>query len=143
MAEYRALVVTADRPDADAIGHLLHEQGFLVDWAASESMALALYQQLSPDLVVLRGDVPGASVTDLCHTLRAQSVLPILIVTGAGVPVELGDQQCADAELAWPFTPDQLHETIDTVRRSRRRTVDLTGGEVEATSMGQLSASDE
>src|SRR5947209_20547311 len=89
------------------------------------------------DLVVLDLMLPGIGGLDVLRRLRAQSAVPVLILTARGEDVDriLGLEIGADDYLPKPFNPREL---IARIRAILRRTSQvaagaqrLTGGDIE------------
>lgn len=124
------LLLVDDDPDIRELlaGYL---QGYGMDCVAvadGRAMRAALEAQASFDLVVLDLMLPGEDGLSLCRRLRADSDVPIVMLTARGevadrvVGLELG----ADDYLVKPFDPRELVARIHTVlRRSRRPGVNV------------------
>lgn len=74
------------------------------------------------DLIVLDLTLPGDDGLVLCRTLRAQSDVPVIMLTARGAPVDriLGLEMGADDYLAKPFEPRELLARIRSVLRRVR-----------------------
>ena len=102
----------------------LEREGFKVDQAADAATAREFLAGPPPDLVVLDVMFPGASGLDLLADLRANSDVPVIMLTARSGEddrirgLELG----ADDYVVKPFSPRELVARIRTVlRRTRRR----------------------
>jgi two-component system, OmpR family, response regulator len=76
------------------------------------------------DLVVLDIMLPGEDGLSICRRLRANSSVPIIMLTAAGDPVArvVGLEMGADDYVAKPFDP---HELLARIRAVLRRTATL------------------
>lgn len=123
MKQHRALMVLGRQVDAEATAHLLRMEGYAVDWAASGALAAPLFDEASPDLVLLHEDLPDANGRTICRCLRDRSELPVIIMTGehARTSERSSRSAGADACLDWPFSSQQLSKAIRAVTDVRRR----------------------
>lgn len=82
-------------------------------------------------LVVLDLNLPGEDGLDLCRWLRRTGVLPIVILTARGDPIDrvIGLEIGADDYLAKPFEPREL---LARIRSVLRRTAAIPLGEPAA-----------
>ncbi len=79
-------------------------------------------QAAQPDLVVLDIMLPGTNGLDLCRSLRAESQVPVVMLTAKGDEIDriVGLEVGADDYLPKPFNPRELLARIKAVlRRSR------------------------
>jgi two-component system, OmpR family, alkaline phosphatase synthesis response regulator PhoP len=105
----------------------LEKNGFRVVIAGDGSSALAMARRVHPDLIVLDLLLPGMDGREVCRILRAESNVPIIMLTALSeesdqiVGLEIG----ADDYIVKPFSPRAL---VARVRALLRR----TQGEVKA-----------
>ena len=117
----RILVVEDEDAIADPLAEGLRREGFEVSRVATGEAALAAPL---PDLVLLDLRLPDADGTDVCRQLRAQSDVPIIVVTAKGEEVDrvVGLELGADDYVVKPFGVRELLARIRAVlRRTRRR----------------------
>src|SRR5256885_2351558 len=102
--------------------YLVHA-GFAVTTAHDGKAALAAARTDHPDLVVLDLGLPELDGLDVARALRAESSVPIVMLTGRSeesdklVGLELG----ADDYVTQPFSPKELVERVRPgLRRSER-----------------------
>lgn len=116
------LIVDDDRDIRDLLSEYLQKQGYRTSVAADgRAMRTALGRAL-PDLIVLDLMLPGEDGLVLCREVRAQSDIPIIILTARGEEVDriVGLEMGADDYLAKPFSPRELVARIKSIlRRSR------------------------
>ncbi|HEY6457244.1 MAG TPA: response regulator transcription factor [Steroidobacteraceae bacterium] len=115
----KVLIADDDRDLLDLIAFTLAQAGFLAVKAADGSAAVVLFESEGPDLVVLDINMPGASGFKVCETIRAQSAVPIMMLTARNEEedlvrsLELG----ADDYLTKPFSPRTLLARIKALLR--------------------------
>jgi two-component system OmpR family response regulator len=113
------LVVDDDREIRELLGRFLEKQGLRVSLARDARECRKLWPLARYDLIVLDLMMPGESGLDLARWLRAQSQVPIIMLTAMGeetdriVGLELG----ADDYMAKPFNPRELLARIRAVLR--------------------------
>ena len=109
-AEPHLLVVDDDARLRDLLRRYLVEQGFRVTTAGDAVEARARLASIAFDLLVLDVMMPGESGLDLTRSLRADSRMPILLLTAMAEPEDRVDglERGADDYLAKPFEPREL-----------------------------------
>lgn len=116
------LIVDDDRDIRDLLSEYLQKQGYRVSVAADGRAMRTVMSRSSPDLIVLDLMLPGEDGLVLCREIRAQSDLPIIMLTARGEEVDriVGLEMGADDYLAKPFSPRELLARIKGIlRRSR------------------------
>lgn len=130
------LLVEDEESITTPLAEALERDGFHAEVAHTVADGLALGRSLHPDLVLLDLMLPDGSGLDVCRALRAESSVPIIILSARGeetdrvVGLELG----ADDYVTKPFSPRELRARIKAVlRRVDQRPADVHRfGEVEA-----------
>jgi two-component system OmpR family response regulator len=121
----RLLIVDDDAGIRDLLTEFLTQHGFDVSSVPDgKQMHIALQQQ-PVDLIVLDIMLPGDDGLTLCRQLRAQSAIPILMLTAIGEEVDriIGLELGADDYLNKPFHPRELLARIKAIlRRSQNPT---------------------
>jgi two-component system phosphate regulon response regulator OmpR len=104
------LVVDDDDRLRALLQKYLSSNGFRVSAAANAEEARALMKSIAFDLLIVDVMMPGESGLELTRSLRAQSQIPVLILTARGEPEEriAGLEHGADDYLAKPFEPREL-----------------------------------
>ncbi len=104
------LVVDDDARLRSLLHRFLTQQGFLVTTAADAAEARALIKSIDFDCLILDVMMPGENGFDLASDLRAQSDLPILMLTARGESADriTGLERGADDYLPKPFEPREL-----------------------------------
>ncbi|RJQ71983.1 DNA-binding response regulator [Pseudonocardiaceae bacterium YIM PH 21723] len=115
----RVLVVDDDLTVRDVVRRYLERAGYQVALAGDGESALRLAETTRPDLVILDLMLPGIDGLEVCRRLRADSAVPIVMLTALGeeqdriVGLELG----ADDYVTKPFSPRELVLRVQSVLR--------------------------
>jgi two-component system response regulator RegX3 len=124
----RKLLVVDDEPALrDTLGYALRQEGFEVELRADGDSGLAAALEDGFDLVILDLMLPGMSGTEVCRRIRAESAIPIVMLTARDAELDrvLGLEIGADDYVTKPFS---MAELIGRVRAIlRRRDLDLQG----------------
>jgi DNA-binding response OmpR family regulator len=123
----RILVVDDEPTIRDSVGYALQREGFDVHSARDGTEALRMARAEPPDVIVLDVMLPGLSGREVCRQLRAESDVPILMLSARGGEVDrvLGLELGADDYVTKPFS---LAELVSRVRALlRRRELDRAG----------------
>ena len=122
------VLVVDDEPTLrEVVVRYLERAGYRALEAGDGDEAEALLRNQPPDLVILDLMLPGTDGLELCRRIRADSALPVIMLTARGeeadriVGLELG----ADDYVTKPFSPRELVARVRTVLRR-------TNGPVEA-----------
>lgn len=119
MSTKSILVVEDEGAIARLIRDYLVGAGYGVELAGDGDVALRLFREQRPDLVVLDLGLPGRDGLDVTRELRRLSDVPIIVVTARGeetdriVGLELG----ADDYVVKPFSPKELVARVRAVFR--------------------------
>jgi DNA-binding response OmpR family regulator len=115
----KILVVDDELKIARLVRDYLTEAGFSVTLASTGPAAVAAARSERPDLVVLDIGLPGIDGYDVTRSIRAQSTVPIIMLTARSeetdriVGLELG----ADDYVVKPFSPRELLARVKAVLR--------------------------
>lgn len=125
-AVIKVLLVDDDAGIRELLCRYLAEFGMQVTAVADGNQLRQQFGQSPVDVVILDLMLPGDNGLELCRQLRAQSAVPILMLTARGetsdriVGLELG----ADDYLVKPFEPRELVARIHSlVRRNRQNSM--------------------
>ena len=116
------LVVDDDRRIRDLLSRFLNNEGYRVSTADTVLDARAKLKGLSFDLLILDWMMPGESGVDLAKSIRAESNVPIILLT-AKHEIEHrieGLQSGADDYIAKPFEPRELSLRISNILKRAR-----------------------
>ena len=123
MVEARILVAEDDRKQADLVCRYLEREGYSVAVVHDGRAAIEAARQRRPDLLVLDVMMPRVDGLDVCRVLRAESDVPIIMLTARSTEDDmlLGLDLGADDYLTKPYSPRELVARVRTVlRRSRK-----------------------
>ena len=117
----RVLVVDDDSALAEMLGIVLRGEGFEPTFVYDGDKALEIFRDTHPDLVLLDLMLPTVDGIDVCRQIRAESGVPIVMLTAKTdtVDVVLGLESGADDYIVKPFKSKEL---IARVRARLRRT---------------------
>ncbi|SDF75519.1 two-component system, OmpR family, response regulator MtrA [Pseudonocardia oroxyli] len=131
----RVLVVDDDPALAEMLTIVLRGEGFDTAVVADGTRALPAVRDLRPDLVLLDLMLPGMNGIDVCRAIRAESGVPIVMLTAKSdtVDIVLGLESGADDYVVKPFKPKELVARIRArVRRTETEPAEqLTIGDVD------------
>jgi len=119
VAHKKILVVDDEKKIVDIVKVYLERDGYRVIVAYDGRLALQMARSESPDLIVLDLMLPEVSGWDVCRALRAESNVPIIMLTALDddsdkiVGLELG----ADDYVVKPFNPKELVSRVRAVLR--------------------------
>jgi DNA-binding response OmpR family regulator len=124
----RVLVVDDEPAIRDAIGYALRTEGFDVEMIDDGEAALDAALSFDYDVVLLDLMLPGMSGTEVCRRVRAESAVPIIMLTARGAELDrvLGLEIGADDYVTKPFSMAELVGRIRAIMR--RRELDRSGG---------------
>src|SRR3954451_7639141 len=133
-ASARVLVVEDDEAIADVLSRSLRAEGHEVRSAGDGAEALTAAEQFAPDLVVLDLGLPRLDGMEVCRRLRAESDVPILMLTARTETEDRVDglDSGADDYLVKPFERRELLARIRALLRRRppRGTASLEVGDL-------------
>ncbi|WP_276319678.1 MtrAB system response regulator MtrA [Nocardioides iriomotensis] len=131
----RILVVDDDAALAEMLTIVLRNEGFDSRVSASGERALADFRDYKPDVVLLDLMLPGKDGIDVCKEIRAESGVPIVMLTAKSdtVDVVVGLESGADDYVVKPFKPKEL------VARIRARVRRYDDPSPEALTIGDLA----
>jgi DNA-binding response OmpR family regulator len=103
----------------DSLTYSLRREGFEVKSVGDGAIALQEFLAFDPDLVVLDIMLPGMSGLEICRRLRAQSAIPVIMLTARGEEIDrvLGLEVGADDYLPKPFSFRELLARIRSILR--------------------------
>ncbi len=130
----RVLVVDDDLALSEMLSIVLRQEGLEVSHVADGSAALGVFREVRPDLVLLDVMLPGLDGMEICRRIRAESGVPIVMLTARTdtVDIVVGLESGADDYILKPFKPQEL---IARLRARLRRSDDA---EAERLEIGDL-----
>ena len=130
----RVLVVDDDPALAEMLTIVLRTEGFESRVCSNGDVAFAAFRDFRPDLVLLDLMLPGKDGIDVCKEIRAESGVPIVMLTAKSdtVDIVLGLESGADDYVVKPFKPKEL------IARIRARVRKYDGAPPEVLQIGDL-----
>lgn len=117
--EKTVLLVEDEESFVDALTVGLKVEGFKVEVARDGLEALARFEEVHPDLVLLDVMLPRMSGLDVCRQLRKKSQVPIIMVTAKGAEIDtvVGLEVGADDYITKPYRLRELVARMNAVLR--------------------------
>lgn len=115
----KVLVVDDDVKTVELVKLYLNRDGYRVITAYNGIDALQIARESHPDLIVLDLMLPGMNGLDICRTLRAESEVPIIMLTALTTDDDrlTGLDLGADDYVTKPFSPRELAARVRAVLR--------------------------
>ncbi|MGZ4669187.1 MAG: MtrAB system response regulator MtrA [Blastococcus sp.] len=131
----RVLIVDDDTALAEMLGIVLRGEGYEPVLCSDGDKAVAAFREHKPDLVLLDLMLPGTDGIDICRQIRAESGIPIVMLTAKSdtIDIVVGLESGADDYIVKPFKPKEL------VARIRARVRRRDGASAETLGIGDLS----
>jgi two-component system KDP operon response regulator KdpE len=136
--EARILLVDDEVSIQRAVAPLLRSRGYQVDIAGTGTEALKIFDERTPDLIVLDLGLPDVEGTEVCRRVRTKSKVPIVVLSARGAEgdkvnaLDLG----ADDYVTKPFGPEEL---LARIRVALRRVTSDDDGETGLFRAGDLT----
>ncbi len=117
----RILVIEDEQSFVEALSFMLGLEGYEVSVATTGPDGLATFNQEGADLVLLDVMLPGMPGTDVCREIRAESSVPIIMVSAKDTELDkvIGLELGADDYVTKPFSSRELVARIRAVLRRR------------------------
>ncbi|PSF39524.1 DNA-binding response regulator [Aphanothece hegewaldii CCALA 016] len=118
----KILIVEDDSAIRNLIMRFLGQKSYQVQGAADGKSALAIFEQFSPDLVILDVNLPDTLGYDLCEKMQSLTNVYILMLTSR---TDLDDKRKgflrgADDYITKPFDLEELTLRIQAILKRRR-----------------------
>jgi len=122
----RILIVEDESSLSDPLAFLLGREGYETTIAADGPAALAEFERVSPDMVLLDLMIPGIPGTEVCREIRTRSQVPIIMLTAkdSEVDIVVGLELGADDYVTKPYSTRELLARMRAVLRRRTETAD-------------------
>ena len=117
------MVVDDDQDLAEMLGIVLTGAGIDVDLVSRGDEVMDVFRNNPPDLVLLDVMLPGLDGIEVCKLIRAESMVPIVMLSAKGDTQDVvkGLEAGADDYMVKPFKPQELVARINTrLRRSTK-----------------------
>lgn len=129
------LVVDDDVALAEMIGLVLSSEGYETAFCHDGQTAVEVFHQVNPDLILMDVMLPGKNGIQICKEIRAESDVPIVMLTARSdtTDVVVGLEAGADDYVPKPFKPKELVARVKARLRGRDEHVDevLKVGDLE------------
>ena len=114
------LVVEDEESFVEALTVGLRREGFRIQVVRDGAQALAVFDAVNPDLVLLDVMLPHVSGVDVCRDIRARSQVPIIMVSARTSEIDtvVGLEVGADDYVSKPY---RLRELVARMRAALRR----------------------
>jgi DNA-binding response OmpR family regulator len=133
----KVLVVDDEMHIVELARLYLAREGYEVEGVGDGAQAMARFNQLKPDLVILDIMLPGTDGLTICKEIRKQSQVPIIMLTARDEVTDkvVGLEVGADDYLTKPFHPQELVARAKALLRRARVEPDepklIRAGELE------------
>ncbi|MFE3200818.1 two-component system response regulator CseB [Embleya sp. NPDC055664] len=124
MSKPHVLVVEDDEVIREATQLNLERDGFRVSTAADGEAGLAAFRAERPDVALLDVMLPLMNGISLCRRIRAESLIPVIMVSARDDPIDIvvGLEAGADDYVTKPFDTVVLLARIRALLRRAQRT---------------------
>lgn len=115
----RVLVVEDERNLREPLVYLLQKEGYDVIEAEDGNSAVENFRNLGADLILLDLMLPGLSGNEVCRLIRADSQVPIIMVTAKDTEIDkvVGLEIGADDYVTKPYSTRELLARMKAVLR--------------------------
>ena len=122
MAEAKILVVDDDPAIRNLIYRFLAKQDYEMEAAEDGSKALAVFEQFTPDLVILDVNLPDTNGYDLCKEMQSRTGVFVLMLTSRTDEADKirGFAEGADDYLTKPFSLLELEVRVGAILKRQR-----------------------
>lgn len=129
----RILIVDDEQRIIDLAQMYIEQEGFTVESATNGEVALNMILSDEPALIVLDLMLPGMDGLEICRRVRAQSDVPIIMLTARSEDIDkiVGLELGADDYLTKPFNPRELLARIKAILRRSTVKSDTSGKNIE------------
>ncbi len=119
-APAKILIVEDEAKIASLLSDYLEKiGGYQTHWVGRGDEAMAVFEEVSPDLVLLDLMLPGMDGLEVCKAIRTKSQVPVIMVTALVEEIDrlLGLELGADDYICKPFSPREVVARVKAVLR--------------------------
>ena len=129
MNKQKILIVDDDANIAELIALYLTKECFDTRMVHDGEMALEVFDNYQPNLIILDLMLPGIDGTALCRRIREQSRVPIIMLTAKSAEIDkvVGLEIGADDYVTKPYSFRELLARIRAVMRRNQATAQASG----------------
>jgi len=138
MSKVPHILICDDQPIIhETVGAYLQNEGYVFSSAYNGNDAIKLWQQESPDLILLDLMMPEKNGIDVCREIRKTSTVPIIMLTAKGEEIDrvLGLEFGADDYIVKPFSTREL---IARIKAVLRRSISNSETDVQSVHIDEL-----
>ena len=119
MALDKVLIVDDDKNICDLLRLYLEKEGYGVILSHDGDEAVAKFNALKPDLILLDIMLPGMDGWQICREIRKKSNVPIIMITAKGETIDkvIGLELGADDYIVKPFDAKEVIARINAITR--------------------------
>ena len=131
MAIDKVLVVDDEKNICDLLRLYLEKEGYNVILSYDGEDAIAKFNSVKPDLVLLDVMLPGVDGRHVCREIRKKSNVPIIMITAKGETIDkvIGLEIGADDYIVKPFDGKEVIARINAVARRAGNTPAISESE--------------
>ena len=130
----RVLVVEDEQNLREPLVFLLQKEGYDVIVAEDGTQAVDNFRNLGADLILLDLMLPGISGNEVCRTIRAESQVPIIMLTAKDTEIDkvVGLEIGADDYVTKPYSTRELLARMKAVLRRGVEATESVAGQLKA-----------
>ena len=115
----KILVIDDEKNIRASLASILEDEEYKVFFATSGEEGIEKFQNIKPDAIFLDIWLPGIDGLEICHTLRQESDIPIIMLTAMTTDEDRlrGLDLGADDYVTKPFSPRELAARVRAVLR--------------------------
>lgn len=129
----RVLIVDDEPLIVKGLKFNLELDGYKTDCAYSGEEALEKYRNSAFDIILLDVMLPGISGTEVCHTIREESMIPIIMLTAKSADEDKieGLTEGADDYLTKPFNTNELKARMKNLLKRSQTNANANSNEIK------------
>jgi len=130
----RVLVIEDEQNLREPLVYLLQKEGYDVIEAEDGRSAIDIFFSLGADLVLLDLMLPGVNGNEVCRAIRAESQVPIIMVTAKDSEIDkvVGLEIGADDYVTKPYSSRELLARMKAVLRRGTETATVSSSLIKA-----------